>query len=188
MVAHFDYWWNKGNPTNSRGVVLIPKIKCTNSAMNATNTTEGAYNNSIANSTICPAIATALSTVLGSYLLTFKALRSTAMNANISSKAGLNWSGASSNWGLGTFQCILPNEIQIYGCQLLSSSFMDAGTETEKLAVFNFINQNEYIAMDFWLRDVASSTKFARAGVYGHADGYDASFKDFAIRPLIYIG
>jgi hypothetical protein len=152
MVAHFDYYVNKGETVSPRGVVLIPRITCGESKMNNTNTTEGGYAATIANVTTCPAIASKLQTVLGSYLLSNKLLFSTATNASIPSMAGANWQGASTNWAWTASQCSLPTEVQIYGSTVIGSSFYDVGESCEKLAVFNFINHIEYSRSGFWLR------------------------------------
>ena len=187
MVAHFDYYYNKGQTASSRGVLLIPRTTCGESKMKDTDDTTGAYNSTIAKNTTCPAIASALSTVLGSYLLSKKVLISSATNASTLSMAGAGYTGASTSWGWDELQCVLPNEIQIWGSTVFSSSFYDIGADNEKLAVFNFINQVEYGRLYFWLRSVASSTTFALADSGGHADPLVAS-SSAQLRPLIYIG
>ena len=187
MVAHFDYYYNKGDAASSRGVLLIPRTTCGTSKMNTENTTTGGYASTIAHTTTCPAIASALSTVLGSYLLINKLMLSNNMTANILSMSGGNWLGASTNWGWVASQCVFPNEIQMYGSTVWSSSCYDIGEACEKLAVFNFINHVEYSRSGFWLRDVANSSQFAVPNYGGTADRNYAS-NDIAIRPLIYIG
>ena len=188
MVAHFDYYVNRGDAASARGVVLIPRTTCGTSKMNATeNKTTGAYASSVANATTCPAIATALSTILGSYLLSNKLLFSNSESDDIASMAGCNWNGASNGWAWVASQCVLPNEIQIYGSTVFSSSFYDVGEACEKLAIFNFINHVEYSRSNFWLRAVASSAGFANAGNGGGARGSSASY-EHPLRPLIYIG
>ncbi len=187
MVAHFDYYINKGSITSSRGVVLIPRTSCGESKMKNTDTSEGAYANSIAHTTTCPAIANALSTVLGSYLLSNNLLFTTAMNENIPSMMGGNYQGASVNWTSSSSQCELPNEVQIYGSMICSSSFFDVGEANEKLAVFNFINPVEYARFAIWLRDVSSATAFTNVNGSGVAVSSGAS-TNRALRPLIYIG
>ena len=87
VVAHFDYYENIGTNT-SYGVTLVSYQSVTKSGMASTNSTVGGYKNSIAHNTVCPAIATALQTVLGSYLRDFDCIISREVNANISSMAG----------------------------------------------------------------------------------------------------
>ncbi|MBR6289354.1 MAG: hypothetical protein IKR19_08465 [Acholeplasmatales bacterium] len=187
MVAHFDYYYNRGDVASARGVLLIPRTVCGESKMANTNDTTGAYASSIANVTTCPAIASKLQTVLGSYLLSNKLLLSNATNASTVSMAGAGYTGASTNWAWTASQCVLPNEIQIYGSTVFSSSFYDVGEACEKLAVFNFINHIEYSRSHFWLRAVASATRFAFATSSGDANSGSAS-ASLSLRPLIYIG
>ena len=189
MVAHFDYYVRKGDsPISGQGVVLISRTTCGKSRMNATeNKTTGGYASSVAHTTTCPAIATALSTVLGSYLLSNRLLISNSVNDNLASMAGSGQMGASNNWAWTSTQCVLPSEIQIYGSVACSSSNHDIGEACSKLAVFNFINHTEYSGSHFWLRAVSTSSKFARAHGAGCAGSVLAS-EEHSIRPLIYIG
>ncbi|MBR6289232.1 MAG: hypothetical protein IKR19_07855 [Acholeplasmatales bacterium] len=189
MVAHFDYYYNKGDNTtaSSRGVLLIPRTVCGESKMANTNDTTGAYAGSIANVTTCPAIASKLQTVLGSYLLSNRLLFTNAMTASVPSMMGANATGASTNWEWTASQCVLPNEIQIYGSTVFSSSAYDVGEACEKLAVFNFINHVEYSRSYFWLRAVAGATNFADALNHGRAS-HDNASHSLSLRPLIYIG
>ena len=187
MVAHFDYYYNKGDAENARGVVLIPRTTCGRSKMNDTADATGAYAATIAHNTTCPAIASAISTVLGSYLLSNKLMLTNTINATIPSMMGANNQGASTNWTWYSSQCDLPNEVQIYGSMVCSSSLFDVGIECEKLAVFNFINHVEYSRSTFWLRAVAHSGAFACGTYYGGA-GMSSATTDYLLRPLIYIG
>ncbi|MBR6289248.1 MAG: hypothetical protein IKR19_07935 [Acholeplasmatales bacterium] len=187
MVAHFDYYYNRGDVVSSKGVVLIPRDICGESKMANTNDTTGAYTSSIANTTTCPAIASKLQTILGSYLLSNKLLLSNTTNANTPSMAGGGLNGASTDWRWAASQCVLPNENQIYGSMVLSSSYYDVGEACEKLAVFNFINHTEYLRSNFWLRAVANTTAFAYASYVGGGNpGYASN--SYPLRPLIYIG
>ena len=191
MVAHFDYYWNKGNDDNlfdNRGVVLIPRTLCSVHKMKDTDIgTTGAYKASLAHTTICPAIATALQTVLGSYLLSPHKMITNNMSNNIPSMAGLGWNGASSYFEWVDNNCILPNEMQIFGSPINSSSFYDVGEANQKLAVFNFINTVEYARASFWVRDVVDQLSYGLISNYGNVSAYDAT-GSFGTRPLIYIG
>ena len=187
MVAHFDYYYRKGDTASGRGVVLIPRTNCGESKMNDTNTTEGGYKATIANTTTCPAIASKLQTVLGSYLLSNRLLLSDIVNTSVASMAGAGLVGGATSWEWIASQCVLPNEIQIYGSMILSSSAYDIGEACEKLAVFNFINQVEYGRLTFWLRAVSNTVTFTASSNFGTAFSSTAS-SSFSLRPLIYIG
>ena len=77
MVAHFNYWYKNGHNTGIGvpGVTLIPAIQCGHGKVNNTDDMTGSYASTTVHTTTCPAIASALSNVLGSYLLSNKTLR-----------------------------------------------------------------------------------------------------------------
>ena len=193
MVAHFDYYYRTGSdfegaPINPKGVALIPRTVCGgDSKMRDNDDITAGYLGSIPYNTTCPAIASALSTVLGSYLQTFRCLISVNTNPNIPSMCGANWMGASDTWGWRTVQAILPSEIQIYGSTVMSSSYFDTGEACQKLAVFNFINHIEFGRNMFWLRDVAAFDRFAAADASGNVVTSRSSIER-SMRPIIYIG
>ncbi len=189
MVAHFDYYYNKGDDSNigAQGVLLIPKTYCGESKLNATeDTTEGGYKETLAYNTVCPAIASALGTVLGSYLKPQRLFVTTQINSSIPSMAGLGWSGASTRYEFASQQVVLPSEVQIYGTTLFSSSCYDNLSLPQKLAAFNFIGHTQYYRKSFWLSCVSSSNKFCDAGIWGNA-GYNGPSNSEKLRPLIYI-
>ena len=188
MVAHFNYYLNIGSVSGSRGVVLIPRTPFSdNLAMGATHSSSGGYVGSYAYTNYCPAIATAISTVLGSYLLSINVGLTNRVEDTIPSMAGLGWNGASDHWDFYSVQCVLPTENQIFGACNVSSNFYDSGTECQKFAVFNFINQVEFDRSHFWMRAVVDSRSFAFAHATGVPSHYDAG-NSLPIRPIIYIG
>ena len=188
MVAHFDYYYNKGDsPAGSRGVVLIPRTYCGTNKMNDIDTAAGGYYSSIVNTTVCPSIVTALSSVFGSYLLSKKVLISRTVDDNITSMRGAGSMGSTVDHLWISTQCILPGEIQIYGSKISGSSCYDTGEACNKLAVFNFINPNEFGRYAFWLKDVSRSTHFCAYGDAGYQRDGGAS-NLYYTRPLIYIG
>ena len=191
MVAHFDYYYNKGDTiTGQRGVVLIPRTISSIASdlkMNDTETTEGGYTGSLMNTVTLPAVASALSTVFGSYLLSNNMILTTEVDDNIQSMGGGGWYGASKTFAWTSSQCVLPSEVQIFGASICSSSMYDTGEANEKLAVFNFINHVEYGRYDFWLRSIVAARKFGRAN-YSGISSYAKANSYCALRPLIYIG
>ena len=188
MVAHFDYYYKVGQGgAGTRGVLLIPRTSCGKSKMNSTNTIAGGYIGSIAHTTTCPAIATAIGTVLGSYLLSNTLLLSDRANDDIPSVCGSAKSGATNGRIWQTTQCVFPTEIQIYGCMVCSSSFYDIGEGNKKLSVFNFINANEFSGVHFWFRAATDSLNFAAYDGAGLVS-FGGAATEFNNRPLIYIG
>ena len=191
MVAHFDYFMNyhgAGDNWTLEGVVLIARTNVTSSIMNSTATTAGGYKASNAHTIVCPAIATALQTVLGNYLLDIPALVSKSINANSPSMAGSGITGCTNDVDSVTTKCILPNEVQICGTTIGSSSAYDVGEANHRLAVFNFISTNHVrgLHFTFWLRSIINSTQFITVDSFGFTSRADAN-KEYTIRPIIYI-
>ena len=189
MVAHFNYHYIPERPDGygQKGVILIPRVPLDGDiSMNATNTTENGYIESLGHTVSCAGVATALSPILGSYLLNTRILLSSEVDTTVSSMAGGGITGGTTSYAWSAGQCVLPNEIQIYGTTAWTSSAYDIGEANEKLAVFNFINQSEYAYHDFWLRNVVSSTQFALSGAGGSANAHNAHAAH-GFRPLIQI-
>ena len=189
VVAHFDYYRNKkaGNSYATKGVVLITYGALTSSKMFNTRSTAGGYYASIMHNTTCPAIALALGTVFGSYLLNFGIHATSMVDDNILSNAGAGMMGATNDGAWVSTQCTLPTEIQVYGTKVFSSSHYDVGEADCKLALFNFILHTGWSKGDMMLRDIASSFRVAAAGYFGVPVAINAD-DTCGFRPLIYIG
>lgn len=195
MIAGFDTEFYKGwldsssNPTpyiNQHHITLIPRIPLFNAQMNSTNTTPGGYKGSAMHTSTLPTVVSNLQTVLGSNLLKRYALLSNEVNTTISNMFG-NASGASFSFEWSEVYATLPSEVQIYGSTIWSSSGYDTGEACMKLPVFNFINHTQFGRWTFWLRGVASSSEFCRAGDGGDAVTWPASYSA-GVRPVICIG
>ena len=184
MVAHFDYYYNKGDTASGKGVVWIPRTNLGNAVMNSTNTTSNGYKGSSMVSSTIPSVVTKLQSVLSTYLVKNRILLTNSMGTSLSSMAGAGVTGASNGWEWVDTYAVLPNEVQIFGTTILSSSFYDVGSDDEKLAVFNFINPTEFARSNFWLRSVASSTNFVNCNNNGNANNNNASNSN-GVRPII---
>ncbi len=187
MVVHFDYFGARSNNVmKTYDVVLmgIPNASL-NTKMNSTATVEGGYKGTIVNNTVCPAIASALSTVLGSYLKTYNHLISNASNANVASMAGSGSTGAAVAREWSQKQCIIPTELQVYGAPVTSSSLFDIGEATSKLAAFHFVSPC-WEGGNYWLRDISNSANFCSVS-YSACNDSTAANTECYIRPLIYI-
>ena len=80
-------------------------------------------------------------------------------------------------------------EGEVYGSVVWSSSGYDTGTGKTRLPLFAFStmainNRKSY----YWLRDVASSSYFARVDTDGYAGCHYASLTDSYVRPRFVIG
>jgi len=185
LIAGFDTEWNKGDTAmTTHHISLIPEGTLLNAQMNSSNVTTGGYYGSAMNTTTIPSVVSALNNALGSRLRNRRVLLSNATNSS-ASMAGAGWTGASSGWAWYDAKATLLTEVQVYGSTVFSSSFYDVGEGCEKLPIFNFLSPS--IRADWWLRVVASSTRFALVGGNGLADYYAAS-NSLGVRPLICIG
>ncbi len=209
-IAGFGTEANKGsaNIPNKNTLSLIPSGNLTSASMNSTNTTgvskntnnplyaetqgvetvgyQAYWGSDMAQITM-PDIEAKLTAVLGTHLKTRDILCSTTMTPTTPSMAGAGANGASTNWGWKAVKAALMTEVQVYGSTVYSSSSFDVGEGYEKLPIFNFISPVGQGRADWWLRAVASSSNFARAGNTGNAGAYGASYA-FGVRPLIVVG
>ncbi|WP_051533389.1 hypothetical protein [Anaerovibrio sp. RM50] len=186
-IAGFDHYLHKGDTDfATHHLVLIPKTNLFTAGMNDSNTTANGYAGSKMHTTHIPTINTKLATVLGNHLLTRRELLTTSMSTSLASMAGAGQTGASNNWAWSDVKAVLPNEVEIYGCTALSSSFYDVGIGCEKLPLFNF-KGHSHAREYYWLRAVASSTGFCYADNFGGAYPDDAS-DALGVRPLICVG
>lgn len=187
-IAGFDTYYQKGDTAfTNHHLALIPKTNLITSKMNDTNDTTGGYYNSYMHQTVIPAIDTKLATILGSHLLSRRALLSNTMNKDLASCAGSGWMGCATEWSWYTVKSCLMSEVAVYGSTVFSSSFRDVGEDCERLPIFHF-KGHSYTRRWFWLRAVASSADFAGADGHGNAANDAASSSGGGVRPLICVG
>lgn len=198
VLAGFDtYYMNGDTSFTSHHAVIVPKNCFTaTAAMNSTDTTEGGFIGSDMWKTVLPTYATAIkNSAIGSHLLTHRTLLTNSMSSTISSMGGAGWSGAANSWEWIDTELSLMNEVQLYGCTALSSSFYDVGCDNLQLPLFR-LNPRSKIAgqggtgdgrMWYWLRSVASTLGFCRCGYDGDAH-HDYASISRGVRPLFCIG
>lgn len=182
MVAGFNTETNKGS-TNicPECVSMIPRVGdgCGTSYMNSTNVTTGGYKGSYMHVTKLPAIATKLTTIFGTNLLTRDILVSNTVT-----------NGYASNWDWVTCKCSLLTSVQVYGSLSFENTGgtfyagYNIGEGCEKLPVFNYINPVQFSSSHFWLRGVLSASGFCRVSGGGGASSHSAS-DVLGVRPLI---
>lgn len=186
-IAGFDHYLHKGDTDfTTHHIVLIPKTNLTTSYMNSSNTTSGGYAGSYMHKTVIPTVNTNLTKVLGSHLLTRRALLTTSMSTSLASMAGAGNTGASNNWAWSDVKACLASEVEIYGSMVLSSSLYDVGEACEKLPLFNF-KGHSHARENYWLRAVYTDTTFCIAYAYGLAT-HDYASHVLGVRPLICLG
>lgn len=124
----------------------------------------------------------------GSHLKTTRELLSNEMTATLNNRYG-SAGGASSGWAWTSCQACLMSEVEVYGSTVWSSSGYDTGSACKQLPLFVFskkaiTNRSSY----YWLKDVASSVRFAFVYNTGFANYYDANGKSGYVRPRFVIG
>lgn len=198
ILAGFDTYWNNGDTafTNHHAVIVTKNCLTTIHCMNPTNTTVGGFVGSDMWNTILPLYNTAFGSVLGSHLLSHGTLLTKTVNADLASNAGAGFKGASSNWGWYDTKLSLLSEIQVYGSNVLSSSFYDTGFDNLQLPLFALDPTAKVCCRGgvgngsrqrYWLRNVASAGIFALVGDNGNSNSAGASVS-FGVRPLFCIG
>ena len=177
LVADFDYFLSSGDYScDAHHIVLIPDVTVeVNVSMNDTNDTTGAYIASKMWTEKMPQYAEAIKAAFGeAHVVKHRELLTTVMNATSPSAAGAGWVGSSTDWAWVDVLVNIPNEQMIYGGTVFGSSGFDVGNATKQLALFRF--RNFSIGRKwFWLRAVASASRFCAAGDDGVATYGDAA-------------
>ena len=112
------------------------------------------------------------------------------MTAATPSKAGAGLAGASTGWEWIATEANLMSEEQVYGTSVCESSFYDTGVDNRQLALFA-MDPDKFITgkglngtrQYYWLRAVASSTRFAFVDGNGSAN-YAGAGNSGGVRPL----
>lgn len=168
--------------------------------MNSSNTTSGGYwGSEMAQSTLGAVVSSGstasgatinqqLYAEFGAHLKTLRELVSTVVTTTYENRYHAE-KGASSSWAWNGVQACLMTEVEVYGSIVWSSSGYDTGTGKSRLPLFAHStkalnNRSSY----YWLRDVASSSLFARGGNGGNASYANASTTDPYVRPRFVIG
>lgn len=198
VLAGFDTYWNNGDTafTNHHAVIVTKNCLTTTHGMNPTNTTDGGFIGSDMWTTILPLYNTAFGNVLGSHLLSHKTLLTNTINADLNSNAGAGLKGASTNWEWVVTKLSLLSEIQVYGSNVCSSSFYDTGCDNLQLPLFALDPTAKVCGKGgtasggrqwYWLRNVASASRFAYVG-YDGGSAYRHASNSGGVRPLFCIG
>lgn len=180
LVADFDYFLSSGDSScDAHHIVLIPDVTVeVNVSMNDTNDTTGAYIASKMWTEKMPQYAEAIKAAFGeAHVVKHRELLTNVMNATSPSAAGAGWVGSSTSWAWVDVLVNIPNEPMIYGGTVFGSSGFDVGNATKQLALFRF--RNFSIGRKwFWLRAVASASRFCSAYGSGYAYCADAASRN----------
>lgn len=180
-IADMDYWWNSGDTAcTTHHLVIVPDKALYNGQMNGTNTTSGGYVGSTMYKTGLDSAKNTINAAFGAnYILNHRELLTNAIS-------GEHASGGS--WYDSTVE--LPNEIMWYGTQVFTNVANGTAVpysytiDKEQLALMRLCHRfcNPY-RENQWLRDVVSSTYFARANGSGIAVYNGASYS-IGVRPV----
>ena len=187
LIAAIDPHLHCGDTeTTLHHVLLIPASTLQrNVNMNDTNTTEGGYIGSKMWKTHIPLWVTGIQAAFGSdHVLSHRELLSNAINTTVQGTAG-GFTGKSSNWAWTTVLVNIPNEAMIYGGSVFGSSF-DVGDFPRQLPLYALKCGHLDDRSWFWLRSVASSSRFAIAtsgGGYATYSDASRSYSYGGVRP-----
>lgn len=183
-IVDMDYWYNCGDTAfTSHHLVIMPDEALYNAQMNTTNVTTGGYvGSAMYNSNLANAKTIVNAAFQGSVLTHREYLCNAVANGRPSGGAWFNSS------------IELPNEPMMYGHPHFSPT-SDGSTvpsthtiSKTQLALFmvcpRFIVNRSY---NQWLRDVVSSTAFARVDDHGNTHSYSASSSN-GVRPVFLVG
>lgn len=183
-VGDLDYFMTSGSTelTTHHALMLMKNGSTVYKRMNASNTTAGGYVGSEMWTTTIPAYATAVENAFGSsHIVSHGEWLTNHVNTSAVSKGYTGLTGAASGDTWTNVKFNLMNNNMVYGSQITSSSFYDAGNRTQQIAAMRH-NSNLKIGhlgkggarSYYWLSDVVSSYNFAFASSYGYAYWYYA--------------
>lgn len=182
VIVAFDYYYNTGDTAcTTHHVVVIPRTNLYNAQMNTENVTTGAYVGSKMYTENLNQAKTTIQNAFGaSHLLS---IRQHFQNATTNGyESGGTWYDATV-W--------LMSEANVYGGNVFKSVINGTGwpnlysIDNRQYPYFRFALPNEKRTW-YWLRDVASSSAFARVSSFGNSDAGNAS-NSGGVRPAFCI-
>ena len=160
---------------NKPHLVMIPLDGLGNAYMNATNITTGGYKDSYMNTTVMPAVVTALESAFGAnHVLQTREYITNTVTSTVASRAGLGWQGGSTAGEWSDQKAILMTELEAYGATPFSSSAYDNIGLNEQLPGMK-LDRIMNRRFSRWLRSVCNSTNFCHVNAHGLPDYGSAS-------------
>lgn len=189
VVGDLDYFMTSGSTelTTHHALMLMKNGSTAYKRMNASNTTAGGYVGSEMWTTTIPAYATAVENAFGSsHIVEHSEWLTNDINTSAVSRGYTGLTGAASGCTWTNVKFNLMNNNMVYGSQITSSSYYDAGNRTQQIAAMRH-NSNLKIGhlgkggnrTSYWLSDVVSGSDFAFAIGNGIADCYHASYSSY---------
>ncbi len=153
---------------NKPHLVMIPLYGLGNAYMNATNITTGGYKDSYMNTTVMPAVVTALESAFGAnHVLQTREYITNTVTSTVASRAGLGWQGGSTAGEWSDQKAILMTELEAYGATPFSSSAYDnigLDQQLPGMKIDKIMNRRFHR----WLRSVCHSATFCTVNAYGN--------------------
>lgn len=182
-IADFDYWYNLGDTKfMQHHLVIVPDAPLANANMNTTSVTTGGY---VGSQMYLSGMNAAKSTISNTFNTSLLTHREFLVNTVAS---GYPSAGA---WYDSSIE--LMNELMVYGAYIYTPANTGA-TDVKRytishrqLALFRVRPDFIVSGSGYWLRDVASSTHFARVDTSGGATSTGAA-NSYGIRPAFAIG
>lgn len=179
-IAGFDLFLHTGDTElTTHHAVIVPDKSMYSHVMNDTNvTTGGYYNSKMKQSGLTQALTNVKSSFGESHIVKRRALLTNATS-------GDNPSG----WAWYDSYIDLMTERQVYGSPAwgqVTHNGYDAGCDYSRLPLFTLAPEFITNRTWYWLRDIQSSSSFARVHGYGIANGNVASDSS-GVRPLFLI-
>ena len=194
VVGECDYALHYGDTTEltEHHVLVFPDIQLGASYMNSTNTTAGGYKGSYMYATKMPAVRTGIKNAFGSsHVCSFREYLTKTVNTSMASMAGGGLTGASYDAEWTTVEaCDIMTESMVYGSKM-SSSYKDRHDFPKIISAFSHNSSLRFTDLAgsrywWWLRDVVSSSYFARVDYNGPA-GIDNASGVGGVRPFCLI-
>lgn len=180
-IAAFDYYYNCGGTNFTKHhAVIVPDTSLYKAQMNTSNVTTGGYTGSAMYKSNLAQAKTTIKAAFGSaHVLTKIELLTNAVNGN-----------TPSSWAWFDSDVELMNEVQAYGSVAWGAhdgNGYNVASGDGQFPLFMFDRTKLHNREDYWLRDVASATKFSIVYAGGHAGDTNASYF-FGVRPAFCIG
>ena len=179
-IVAIDYYYNVGEPNFDKGnIIVMPDTALYNAQMNATDTTAGAYADSLMRTQNLNSARTIAQNAFGSHLANHRIVLANSVDAS----GPNNWAWYDSD-GVE-----LPNEVQIYGTRVWGSALegFDVATQKQQFPLLALAPQFVNTRQDYWLQDVSShfvSSYFAHVSSNGFAGASNASCS-YGVRPSV---
>lgn len=198
-IAGFDVYLHKSDiELTKHHAIIVPDKRLTDTRMNGTDTTENGYINSGGCRNLPEVLDNYITPVFGNHVIEIRNLLTRGINATGYNRYGTN-SGCSNEVRWYSRKVDLMNEVQVFGSIIWSSSGYDIGSDNCQLPLFRlapeFIADRSYENLHkdedpeltwYWLRDIASASRYAGVDTYGNSSSYLAS-KAAGVRPYFYI-